>query len=251
MQRSGSMSDDPNVVDSRSAFLKALPETKSTGNAAPVYFPPQQYTRLLAGLIHKLNNVITVLSGHTGLLLLQPKLSRAVREPIQQMLEATQLLSRYLDEAVLLARAPRLELGPVDVVPLLAELPERTDFPVTLAAAPPATATAYGDAQQLRACFEQVVQNAREAHAKSIACRVEDDNGWLKISFRDDGKGISSDVINRIFEPFFSTKKNGNIGLGLFRIQGYLALIGGGLKVASDGKTYTESSFFLPKTLPP
>jgi two-component system, cell cycle sensor histidine kinase and response regulator CckA len=243
------MSDDPNVVDSRNAFLKALPETKSPGNAAPVYFPPQQYARLLGGLIHKLNNIITVLSGHTGLLLLQPKLSRAVREPVQQMLEATQLLSRYLDEAVLLARAPRFELGPVDVVPLLAELPERTDFPVTLAALP-ATAVAYGDLQQLRTCFEQVVQNAREAHAKSITCRVGDDNGWLKISFCDDGKGISSDVINRIFEPFFTTKKNGNIGLGLFRIQGYLALTGGGLRVASDGKTYTESAFFLPKTPP-
>ena len=244
------MSDDPNVVDSRSAFPKASPEIKSPGNAAPVYFPPQQYTRLITGLIHKLNNVITVLSGHTGLLLLQPKLSRAVREPIEQMLEATQLLSRYLDEAVLLSKAPRLELGQLDVVPLLAELPERTGFPVNVASLP-AKATVYGDAQQLRACFEQVVQNAREAHAKSVTCRVEDEGEWLKISFRDNGKGITGDVINRIFEPFFTTKKNGNIGLGLFRIQGYLALTGGGLKVVSDGKTYTESSFFLVKIPPP
>jgi signal transduction histidine kinase len=244
------MSDNPNAVDSRSAFLKGLPEAKSPGDAAPAYFPPQQYTRLLAGLIHKLNNVITVLSGHTGLLLLQPKLSRTVREPVQQMLEATQLLSRYLDEAVVLARSPRFELGPVDVVPLLAELPDRTGFPVSLAALP-AAATAYGDAQQLRACFEQVVQNAREAHAESVTCRVEENGEWLKISFRDNGKGISGDVINRIFEPFFTTKKDGNIGLGLFRIQGYLALTGGGLKVVSDGKTYTESSFFLAKTALP
>lgn len=250
MQPSGSTSDNPNVVDSRNAFLKLSPETKSPGNAAPVYFPPQQYTRLLAGLVHKLNNVITVLSGHTGLLLLQPKLSRAVREPIEQMLEATQLLSRYLDEAVLLARAPRLEFGAVDVAALLAELPERTGFPVTFAALP-AIATAWGDAQQLRVCFEQVVQNAREAHAKRVTCRVENDSEWLKINFRDDGKGISSDVINRIFEPFFTTKKNGNIGLGLFRIQGYLALTGGGLKVSSDNRTYTEASFFLPKAAPP
>jgi two-component system, cell cycle sensor histidine kinase and response regulator CckA len=244
------MSDNPNTVDSRNAFLKAVLEATPPGNAAAVYFPPQQYTRLLAGLIHKLNNVITVLSGHTGLLLLQPKLSRTVREPIQQMMEATQLLSRYLDEAVLLSRAPRLELGPVDVVPLLAELPERTGFGVNLTALP-ASVTVYGDAQQLRACFEQVVQNAREAHAASITCRIEDDGEWLKLSFRDDGKGINADVINRIFEPFFTTKKNDNIGLGLFRIQGYLALTGGGLKVASDGKTYTESSFFLAKTSPP
>ena len=250
MQPSGSMSDDPNVVDSRSAFLKASPDAKPPGNAGPAYFPPQQYTRLLTGLIHKLNNVITVLSVHTGLLLLQPKLSRAVREPVEQMLEATQLLSRYLDVAVLLSKAPRLELGMVDLVPLLTELPERTGFAVSIASLP-TKATAYGDAQQLRACFEQVVQNSREAHAKGITCRVEDDGEWLKIGFRDNGKGISCDVINRIFEPFFTTKKNGNIGLGLFRVQGYLALTGGGLKVESDGKTYTESSFFLPKNPPP
>lgn len=250
MHSSGIAPDDQNMVDSRTAFMKALTETKSSGNAAPAYFPPQQYTRLLTGLIHKLNNVITVLSGHTGLLLLQPKLSRAVREPVEQMLEATQLLSRYLDEAVLLSRAPRLEPGLVDVVPLLAELPERTGFAVNLASVP-ATAVGYGDAQQLRACFEQAVQNAREAHAKSVTCRVEDDGEWLNIRFRDNGKGISGDVINRIFEPFFTTKKNDNIGLGLFRIQGYLALTGGGLKVVSDGKTYTEASFYLARTFPP
>ena len=244
------MPDGPNTVDSRNAFLTALPDTKSPGNAAPAYFPPQQYARLLTGLIHKLNNVITVLSGHTGLLLLQPKLSRAVREPVEQMSQATQLLSRYLDEAVLLSRSPRLELGPVDVVPLLAELSERTDLPVSLAALP-ASAIAYADAQQLRACFEQVVQKAREAHAKNINCCVEEDGEWLKVSFRDNGKGIHGDVINRIFEPFFTTKKNDNIGLGLFRIQGYLALTGGGLKVMSDGKTYTEVCFFLAKIVPP
>jgi signal transduction histidine kinase len=80
---------------------------------------------------------------------------------------------------------------------------------------------------------------------------VEDDSEYLKVSFRDNGKGINGEVINRIFEPFFTTKKNANIGLGLFRVQGYLALTGGGLKVASDGKTYTEARFFLAKNGPP
>ena len=86
-----SMREEPHTVDSRNAFA----DVATAGKPAPgraAYFPPQQYARLLAGLVHKLNNVITVLSGHTGLLLLQPKLSRPVRDPIQQMSDATQLL---------------------------------------------------------------------------------------------------------------------------------------------------------------
>ena len=242
------MREEPFTVNSSSAFNKASPATDAAGNQAnPVYFPPQHYTRLLTGLVHKLNNVITVLSGHTGLLLLQPKLSRSVRDPVEQMMEATQLLSRYLDEAVLLSRSPRLEFGPVDIVPILAALSEAADVHLKLDGLPPA-AVVHGEAHQLRSAFEQTLRNAQEAQAQNVTCRIQELPDYCQVNFRDDGRGINGDVISRIFEPFFTTKRKDHIGIGLFKVQGYLALTGGRLEVVSDGKTYTEARFFLPKT---
>ncbi|MEA3206823.1 MAG: hypothetical protein QOG92_2548, partial [Verrucomicrobiota bacterium] len=43
-------------------------------NAQGEIYPADYYASLLVGLIHKLNNVITVLTGHSGLLLLEPNL---------------------------------------------------------------------------------------------------------------------------------------------------------------------------------
>jgi signal transduction histidine kinase len=73
-------------------------------------FPADHYASLLAGLIHKSNNIITVLSGHTGLLLLEPNLSEDILQPLRRMSHAAELLSRYINEARLLTKATILTL---------------------------------------------------------------------------------------------------------------------------------------------
>ncbi len=237
---------DPDFTDDRKAFSAASLEMPGHDSLVPAHFPPQQYARLLTGLVHKLNNVITVLSGHTGLLLLQPKLSRSVRDPVEQMSQATQLVSRYLDEAVIVTRTPKLQVETVDVVPLLAALADDPEPPATTVKLSE-QALVRGDRGQLRAAFQEVVRNAREAQAQTVTCELRPaDAGW-QVAFRDDGVGINGEVMRRVFEPFFTTKKAPeNLGLGLFKIQGYLALTTGRLELLSDGATYTEACFTLP-----
>ena len=82
---------------------KAQP-TKSNAEV----FSAEYYAALMAGLIHKLNNITTVLSGHTGLLLLEPNLRSDILQPIQQMSRAALLLSHYIDEAAIATRAVAL-----------------------------------------------------------------------------------------------------------------------------------------------
>ena len=81
--------------------------------------PADYYASLLVGLIHKLNNVITVLTGHSGLLLLEPDLKADVLQPVQQMSRAAELLSRCLDEAASMSRVTPLHLESVALSELL------------------------------------------------------------------------------------------------------------------------------------
>jgi len=73
------------------------------------------------------------------------------------------------------------------------------------------------DPQQLRQIFINLLLNAHEAMAQEGTLTVKtshDSSPSIEISISDTGKGISKDVLGKIFQPFFTTKPKGT-GLGL------------------------------------
>lgn len=76
-----------------------------------------------------------------------------------------------------------------------------------------------------------------------------ENNKWVKIVFEDNGRGISKDVINRIFDPFFSEGNNsqnrGN-GLGLSIAKSIVEKFGGNISVKSTVNVGTSFTVRLP-----
>jgi signal transduction histidine kinase len=69
----------------------------------------------------------------------------------------------------------------------------------------------------------------------------------LKIT--DHGKGIEASIIDKIFEPFFSTKKSTNgTGLGLSVVHGIIRAHGGSISVESEPNKQTTFTVSLPIT---
>jgi signal transduction histidine kinase len=105
----------------------------------------------------------------------------------------------------------------------------------------PVSALASGD--ELREVLLNVFENARLAGARDVAVTVSEngahdsDNGGgdarIAIVVRDNGHGISTDVLPRIFEPHFSTRTSGS-GLGLAISRQIIDAWGGEISVASD-----------------
>ena len=74
---------------------------------------------------------------------------------------------------------------------------------------------------------------------------------YVMIAVSDTGVGMTEEVKSHLFEPFFTTRKSQeNMGIGLFRVQGYLAVTGGTIEVKSDGKSYSDFCLSLPKARP-
>lgn len=74
-----------------------------------------------------------------------------------------------------------------------------------------------GDYNRLTQVFINIIKNSIEAIDKDcgiINIRTSMENDCFKVTIKDNGCGITSDVMNRISEPFFTTKKNGT-GLGV------------------------------------
>ena len=73
------------------------------------------------------------------------------------------------------------------------------------------------------------------------------ENDYLKLSIADTGCGIAKNIMNKIFDPFFSTKGSGGTGLGLSQVYGFMERSGGTVKVASTVNVGTEFTLYFPR----
>lgn len=105
-----------------------------------------------------------------------------------------------------------------------------------------------GDPTQLSQVFLNIVINASQAIAEkgtiTIATAEDDKNIYVKIS--DTGSGIAPEVLPKIFDPFFSTKKS--TGLGLSVTYNIVKHHGGDIKVESKVGSGTTFTVELAKT---
>jgi signal transduction histidine kinase len=92
---------------------------------------------------------------------------------------------------------------------------------------------------ELKQVVLNLLANAVEATAPSrgtVTLAIERNNGWVEVVVRDDGEGMTPDVLARVFEPFFSTgKHHSGLGLGLSISHAIARRHGGALEASSPG----------------
>ena len=110
-----------------------------------------------------------------------------------------------------------------------------------------------GDKNRLEQVFINLAMNARDAlddpavKEKWIRIHSSFENDWVKIDFSDNGCGISKEVQEKIFEPFFSTKGVGQgTGLGLSISYGIIRDYQGKIQVTSKVGAGTTFSLQFP-----
>jgi two-component system NtrC family sensor kinase len=116
------------------------------------------------------------------------------------------------------------------------------------------------DASQLEQVFLNLISNARDAMEdnegdKSLTISSsyieEDDIPCVEVSFRDTGIGIPEENLEKILEPFFSTKTVGKgTGLGLSLCFGIIESHGGRLDIHSKVGEGTEMKIIIPVKRP-
>jgi signal transduction histidine kinase len=113
-----------------------------------------------------------------------------------------------------------------------------------------------GDANQLEQVFLNLISNARDAMEKAerkkeltIAASLLRHNGWndVEVIVKDTGNGIPPENLDKVFEPFFSTKQVGRgTGLGLSICYGIIEAHGGRIEVESRVNEGTTFRVLLP-----
>jgi signal transduction histidine kinase len=116
---------------------------------------------------------------------------------------------------------------------------------------PESLPTISANAGELNQVWTNLIDNAIDAMEESgeLGIKIGSDNWGVIVKIMDNGRGITSDIINRIFDPFFTTKDvGGGTGLGLDIARRIVQTHGGQIDVRSR-PGQTEASVRLPITL--
>lgn len=111
----------------------------------------------------------------------------------------------------------------------------------------------WSDPYQLRQVFINLMTNAMHSIGSSgtITLRLEDNRKEVFVKVIDNGTGIAGENLERIFEPFFSTKAPGEgTGLGLYVTRGILEKLGGRIDVESSYGKGASFTVTLPRRYP-
>ncbi len=216
-----------------------------------------------AGMAHEIRNPLGALVGAMQML----KKDQALEETNQRLMdiavrEATRL-DGIIKEFLQYARPPALNLNDCDLNQVLAETLDlvkhegishngitiKTEF-----GQGPMTATV--DRDKLKQVFWNLATNALQAMTAagqltvSTACRqvgsARRRGEVIEVTFRDTGVGIKKEDLDKIFLPFYTTKKEGS-GLGLAAIDRIVDLHGGWIRVESQEGKGTLFAVCLPR----
>ena len=226
---------------------------------------------LASGIAHDLNNALTPILG--AVQLLAHKLPDEQSQRLLTILEKnTKRSAAFVKQVLSFARGVEGERTTLQVGYLILEIEQiaKQTFSraIEIFADIPLLDlwTISGDATQLHQVLMNLCVNARDAMPRGGTLEISAKNIWIDENFArlnieakvgpyvvitvsDTGTGIPKEIIDRIYEPFFTTKKIGKgTGLGLSTVIGIVKSHGGFINLVSELGIGTEFKVYLPAT---
>jgi two-component system, cell cycle sensor histidine kinase and response regulator CckA len=226
--------------------------------------------RLAGGVAHDFNNMLGVILGHADLALEQVPLSAPVRADLEEIMQAAQRSADLTRQLLAFARRQTAEPRVLDLGETISGMLRwlrrliGEDIDLTWAAEDGLWPVRI-DPAQLDQILANLCVNARDAIAGvgliSIQARnVTLDEGdpaavaglaagdFVVLTVCDNGSGMEREVLDHIFEPFYTTKGPGRgTGLGLATVYGIVRQNDGVINARSEPGTGTTFNIYLPR----
>ena len=201
---------------------------------------------LAGGLAHEIRNPLSTLKINLQLLeedLTKPHDGDGLRrasDKLDALRREVQRMSDILDDFLRFARMPTVETAPRDVNAIVAEVVRFMGAAarrngINILAGYGNLPLCMADKDLLKQALLNILINAEQAMPAGgdIMVRTSAEGDNIRISIADTGGGIRDDVMQRIFDPYFSTKSDGT-GLGLSTAKRIVEQHGGRIEVHSQ-----------------
>lgn len=197
---------------------------------------------LARGFAHRVRNYLGIMSGTVQLALANFKMEPDLEEQLKVVDQNVQDMLKSIEDFLSLARVPEMAMQPVNINALLDTACRNYDAKISaqkinLAKNFSADMPNYiGDQKLLQEGFMHLIENSVEAMAAggqlTLTTVYDKNKELITIKVADTGTGISENHIKKVFQPYFSSKKN-HKGLGLTAAKRVIDLHRGTLNLES------------------
>lgn len=239
--------------------IKDMTATKFLSSKSIQEISTSRFETLMSGLAHELKNPLSGIRGAAQLLADETENIETIKCAEIITKEADRLKS-LLDSLKQLEPFAEELLEPLDIHDILMEIiyleslsdmnkniQYKQNYDITL---PPI----QGDRNSLKQVFLNLIKNASQAI--EVKGKIEVSTRWItehklkgqkaiSVEIEDNGNGIARESLEKIFSPFYTTRKEGS-GLGLFLAYQIIAKHGGAVLVESEPGKGTVFKVYLP-----
>ncbi len=229
----------------------------------------QAVGQLAGGVAHDFNNLLTAINGHCDLLLMRHDVADVEHGDLMQIRQNANRAASLVRQLLAFSRKQTLRPTVIHLQDTLSELTHLlnrllTDKVTLRIEHGPDLAPVRVDERQLEQVIMNLVVNARDAMPRGGEVRIttrdehldQDVNrdraailkgDYVVIEVADSGSGIPKDKLNKIFEPFYTTKQVGEgTGLGLSTAYGIIKQTGGFIFADSPAGQGAIFTIYLP-----
>ena len=213
---------------------------------------------LAGGIAHDFNNILYMIVGNADLALQNIPEWNPIYTNLEKIKDASLRAAGIVKQLLKFSRKTDQDLKPVGIITVIKDALKflRSTIPSTIEIRKNIAAreiTVLADPTQINQVLMNICINASQAMEETggiLEINVEKESmtagDYVKITVSDTGPGIEPELIDRIFDPYFTTKEIGKgSGMGLAVVQGIIKSHGGAITVESQlGKGTTFSILF-------
>ena len=227
--------------------------------------------QMASGVAHDFNNILSAIMGYAEIALFDLPEKNESKRSIEQVLAASHRAKDLVKQILAFSRQSDLEPRPIKISPIVNEALKllRASIPATIEIKQNIqmeSGMLLGDPTQIHRVLMNLCTNAHHALGekggvievsltqeelgeKDVSIHLNLKPGhYMKLSVRDNGQGIDQDALERLFEPYFTTKDKGmGTGMGLAVVHGIVTGLGGAVAVKSEPGKGSCFDVILPR----